>query len=519
MLIYNYQKEFLGIDEKDLRTLGFKDLATLRTEVIDFADLFVKTPGYVHNFKHVHWIDFITCAESSEESKVIINVNNKNFKCFLQIETSYLVDSPSDKAYIVNLNNLRELNATESERISGDITLREQPTSLPSQQTIFNTPEISDAFDVPDTEEETLEVEALQTTPMVTPDPYESSIEIDLDIEDETLGDELEQSINMDNISLDVKFDDDIEDNIELETSTVEMQVNKESFDNGYVYNPKVASDELGLPLDLIEEFIQDFIEQAKEFKENLYKAIEENDIDNLRILSHKLKGVAANLRIEDALETLTTVNTSDNLNIVEENLNTFYKIIAKLAGEEITTEQEVPIQAPEVAIKETPTEAAQEKDKEEGVELSFKDEDEDDLYADLMLEEPALEESQDDNLENEFSLELTEDETAVLTPTQNEYDKSTVASEIGLDNESFNELYDDYLTEATELTQTIESAIENNDLNSSKHAALKLKGMSDNMRITSLSDDLESIIYSDDIQEIKNSHKKIVTALAELSN
>lgn len=235
--------------------------------------------------------------------------------------------------------------------------------------------------------------------------------------------------------------------------------------------------------------------------------------------MSHKLKGVAANLRIEDALETLTTVNTSDNLNIVEENLNTFYKIIAKLAGEEITTEQEVPIQAPEVAIKETPTEAAQEKDKEEGVELSFKDEDEDDLYADLMLEEPALEESQDDNLENEFSLELTEDETAVLTPTQNEYDKSTVASEIGLDNESFNELYDDYLTEATELTQTIESAIENNDLNSSKHAALKLKGMSDNMRITSLSDDLESIIYSDDIQEIKNSHKKIVTALAELSN
>ena len=28
-----------------------------------------------------------------------------------------------------------------------------------------------------------------------------------------------------------------------------------------YVYNPQVASDELGLPVDLIEEFIGDFIQ------------------------------------------------------------------------------------------------------------------------------------------------------------------------------------------------------------------------------------------------------------------
>jgi len=53
MLIYNYQKEFLGIDEKDLKTLGFNSLSELRAEVTDFADLFVKTPGYVHNFQHV----------------------------------------------------------------------------------------------------------------------------------------------------------------------------------------------------------------------------------------------------------------------------------------------------------------------------------------------------------------------------------------------------------------------------------------------------------------------------------
>ena len=61
MLIYNYKKEFLGIDENDLTALGLSNLADLRAEAADFADLFVKTPGFIHNFKHVHWIDYIVC--------------------------------------------------------------------------------------------------------------------------------------------------------------------------------------------------------------------------------------------------------------------------------------------------------------------------------------------------------------------------------------------------------------------------------------------------------------------------
>lgn len=78
MLIYNYKKEFLGIDESDLELLGLSNLADLRAEAADFADLFVKTPGFIHNFKHVHWIDYITCNDSGVESKAIIHIKNKN---------------------------------------------------------------------------------------------------------------------------------------------------------------------------------------------------------------------------------------------------------------------------------------------------------------------------------------------------------------------------------------------------------------------------------------------------------
>ncbi|SFV60311.1 hypothetical protein MNB_SM-4-566 [hydrothermal vent metagenome] len=514
MLIYNFQKEFLGIDEKDLKTLGFQDLAGLRMEVTDFADLFVKTPGFVHNFKHVHWIDFITCAESSEESKVIINVNNKNYKCVLQISTTYLVDSPSSKAYIINLNNLRELNSSESERISGDITTRRLPQTTVESKQIFNTPELSDAFDINNIEEE------LESNPIIKKDPYETPIEIDLAVEDNSIEEkelssnaanalEIDENLNLDDMSLDIDFEDDL--SVTLEEEPVELhipgiQTVKENFDNGYIYDPKVASDELGLPLDLIEEFIQDFIGQAKEFKTNLYKALDEQDLDTLRILSHKLKGVAANLRVEDALEMLTTVNISDDLNNIEENLNTFYKIISKLAGEEISVKKVV-----EAAVIDKVTQESHQEIEADMLDISFKDEDE--LYSDLVETPEQLLET----------LEIKSDEDLREVPkfevSNSVYSKENIANEIGIDAQSFNELFDDYTKEAHELNKSIQSAIENDDLQTCKNSALKLKGMSDNMRLTTFSNDLENIIHANSTQDIQNNLNNIVTAIAELSN
>jgi len=134
----------------------------------------------------------------------------------------------------------------------------------------------------------------------------------------------------------DIKLDIDLEEE-PLESVTPSSKVHKkEKFNNGYIYNPEVASKELGLPLDLIEEFIQDFIAQAGDFKPELYASLNDGDIDNVKTLSHKLKGVAANLRIEDAFEVLALINATPDIAVIQTNLDLFYKIIAKLAGEEI---------------------------------------------------------------------------------------------------------------------------------------------------------------------------------------
>lgn len=535
MLIYNFRKEFLGIDEKDLNSLGLKDLEELRREASDFADLFVKTPGHIHNFQHVHWIDFITCAESSEESKVIISVNNKNYRATIAIETGYLVDSPSSKAYFVNLNHLRELTSKDTENISADIASRPTANVESTHVSTFDSMEPA--------KEHTQQPVAPTPAAVITEDPYETPLEVDFNVED--VPDEViepapepeafDGTMNIEDLSLDVQEElTPIQEPVTQTTTTS----SEENYDNGYVYDPQVASDELGLPLDLIEEFIGDFIEQAKEFKDNMYKALNEGDFDNLKILSHKLKGVAANLRIEDALEAISIINSTSDANVAEENLETFYKIVSKLAGETIavTTTVEVPTQTIDedelsIDFKEPESEPEPE------MELSLNMDEDDDLYSDPI--EISLDEEvtlADEPLDVPLDIETTLDEEPTLAdepvdvpmeleissevPVEaaTEYSKESIANEIGLDNESFNELFDDYMDESGIISQHIKDALQSGDYATCSHEAMKLRGMSENMRITSFNAELKTIINSSNDQEIADAMNTIDSALAQIS-
>ena len=227
MLIYNFQKEFIGIDEADLEVFGFADLSELKAESSDFADMFVRTPGYIHNFKHVHWIDFVTCADPSEQSKVIIEINSKTFKALLNIETVYLSDSPTSKAYLIHLNNLRGLTLQENGDFSEDIARKKPPKIEPSVGHAFNlsqeeeaeieaSPElegfkpfenIQETPEVPEVHEEVQEIQ--EPTPVA---PLDISFDDDIDtsifgtseeepVEVETPAVEIEESISIDPLS------------------------------------------------------------------------------------------------------------------------------------------------------------------------------------------------------------------------------------------------------------------------------------------------------------------------------
>ncbi len=611
MLIYNFQKEFVGIDEADLEVFGFENLAELKAESSDFADMFVRTPGYIHNFKHVHWIDFVTCADPSEQSKVIIEVNSKTYKAVLDIETIYLSDNPTSKAYLIHLNSLRGLTLQENGDFSEDIARKKPPKIEPTVGHAFNlsqedtaeieeTPEL-EGFKPFENIQETPEVqeEVSETQDSIPTAPLDISFDDDIDesifekTEEEPIAAETpiveeEETPSVDPLSLDLDdlgFEEDKKPQEKAHAPKVQQVEEDDGFDYSYNYDPQVASDELGLPIDLIEEFIQDFIAQAKEFKDELYSSLDSGDLDNVKILSHKLKGVAANLRIEDAFNTLSIINTSSDISEVGKYLNIFYKIIAKLSGEEIQVAQATSTQNVEsepeedesieiaedddifgddllIDFKEDEPETREEilsaPEEEDEADEADEEEEEEDLYLDFdadikdsevpqKIEMPEL---ADDDFLNDDTQETVDiddllsvdepieevDETATdfdeteelvideptithdLEVPEIEYSKELIANEIGLDQESFNEIFEDYIQDSQSCVNTIREAVTNDDFTKCKKEALKLKGMSDNMRIHAFKDELDSLINSTDKDVLLKALTNIDAAIAQIS-
>lgn len=624
MLIYNHQKEFIGIDAQDLEMLGFADLSELLAEVDDFADFFIKEPGFVHNFKHVHWIDFVTTADSSENPKAIIKTKLKKFQCTLDIRTLYLKDKPSSLAYSITLQNLKNLGSTEEIKVAPPLIKIPVIEKIEPEKPVEKIePKIEPQAVVDEIKiEPTIKVEPIvKIEPVLVAEPLIVVKEITQEIKIQDAPTKIEVVVDeplQSDAPLDVQMDDDEEELAEEKELIEEVpQMHESVFDNGYIYDPQVASNELGLPVDLIEEFIEDFIVQAKEFKDNLYNAYENSDTNNIKSLSHKLKGVAANLRIEDAHEVLTTINSSTNLSEIKSNLDLFYKIISKLSGEKILIEQntlkpvskiveaikieETPKKeeileqsAPQIKIendlildfkddsvetffKKKPLQQIVLEDDEDDLVLSFKDEKKEvtpieevvqikeeensdemmqmqpnftNIFIDIEDEnkdgnaipmkidipelqdeetEPLIEVSSSEEFskdEQSLKIEIPEKEKVeplVVKPLVKElvvrYNKKFAANEIGLDNDSFNELFDDYISESKALADAIHTAIESNNSILIRANVIKLKGMCDNMRVDDLNPDLEIIMNAENIEVAKEALQQIDLLISKISN
>ncbi len=481
MLLYNQRKEFIGIDEDDLSALDFNNINELQNESHDFADLFVKKPGYIHNFKNFSWIDFILHSES-DESKAIIHAKGKNYSCALHITPFHF--SSEESGYAVVIKNLRQLKGAEDAQAvkdleaSGGIKASPAPAAsatvaaaMPSPNISKNTmPELdislddiqmadksapsfneasapaTEDFGIPEPElpnfEESYSQELTEPDPLDIPEPLDIGLDrissgvnefgaplhIDynapLDINEDLMKDTYEEPVLQEPA---------VEETLDISISSKPQQPMLGDYVSGkgdehlsdlvrsgdYKYDPNVAANELGLPVDLIEEFIGDFIDQAHEFHDDLYASVKAEDFDNVQILSHKLKGVAANLRVEDAFDVLSVVNVSKEVEEILPNLNEFYKIIAKLEGKEIP--QPAPTPIPEAApepIEETPLPVEEDehsfgiKQPEEGPLLIDEDvlvDDDDDIYGDL-LGTPSTTAVQDEAPSPSFSYEDDDD-------------------------------------------------------------------------------------------------------------
>jgi len=376
MLIYDHNKQFLGLDNEDLQQLGFASAAALFEQCSDFADLFVKRPGYIHNFKNFEWIDFVLHAEA-EDSNAIIHTPKNNFTCKLVIKPFYLSSSPTEHGYMVLLQNLKPLSVEEDAKVAHDIEMHPTPKvstpiipsskiplpdiSLPnfdnmpatelSEPDIFDVPEQENSFELPTFEKNVetapfkLDIEDIYTDAApnieekfepeaIVPDiksiPEEETILETFTLPEEKISEESSfvSSASRSNLPDIPMLGDQL-------SQQDHSYINNLHTNKDYTYNPAIAADELGLPVDLIEEFIGDFIQQSHDFHDELFEKVNSQDRDSIQTLSHKLKGVAANLRIEDAFEVLTIINTSHDFDEITANLKYYYHLIAKLEGDE----------------------------------------------------------------------------------------------------------------------------------------------------------------------------------------
>jgi len=339
VLLYNHKQEFIGIDDEGLRLLNYSSLDDLLNVCSDVADLFANEPGYIHNFKNFGWINFLLHADS-DASSAIVHANGRVFSCKLIVNKMHLCENPSQNGYNIEMTQIKPISGEE---------IKPHVITLKTHKD-FNAPK----YEVPLTPNEPspiLDYSHITPTKLTEPSVLDiPSVELSSFDEIDDLYPDLSPKIQEPHFQ---ELHPELAPEIPKATpaknrpmlgSTHYSAQEKELLShhkvaNKYQYDPHVASNELGLPVDLIEEFIGDFIQQSLEFKEDLFESALKNDFNNLHILSHKLKGVAANLRIEDAFETLTFINASTDLTEIEANLKYYFQIIAKLSGEESVQE------------------------------------------------------------------------------------------------------------------------------------------------------------------------------------
>ena len=85
------------------------------------------------------------------------------------------------------------------------------------------------------------------------------------------------------------------------------------------------AAEDLSLPVELIEEFVHDFINQAHEETEKMIAAYERGDLETVQKIGHLLKGTSSNLRITPLAETLYEIQFNEDINRVPELVRNYW--------------------------------------------------------------------------------------------------------------------------------------------------------------------------------------------------
>jgi hypothetical protein len=85
------------------------------------------------------------------------------------------------------------------------------------------------------------------------------------------------------------------------------------------------AAKDLSLPVELIEEFVNDFIEQAHDETRKMQEAYMKGDLETVQKIGHLLKGTSSNLRITPLADTLYEIQFNDDIDKVPDLVRNYW--------------------------------------------------------------------------------------------------------------------------------------------------------------------------------------------------
>lgn len=99
-------------------------------------------------------------------------------------------------------------------------------------------------------------------------------------------------------------------------------------------FQVNAASDDLGIPEDVIREFILEFVQQVEDETVKLIKAYEAGNLDTMQKIGHLLKGAASNLRIEPLAKPLFEIQFCEDINLMEPLVKEYWALFLSLKAQ-----------------------------------------------------------------------------------------------------------------------------------------------------------------------------------------
>ncbi len=139
-------------------------------------------------------------------------------------------------------------------------------------------------------------------------------------------------------------------DNIDLQEEELKYKATTKSFGTinlddvkpiHFDFQLEQAANELSLPIELIEEFVHDFIAQAHTETEKMLAAYEKGDLETIQQIGHLLKGTSSNLRINPLADTLYEIQFCEDSSKLEAMIKHYWGHFLSLETQiDITTKK-----------------------------------------------------------------------------------------------------------------------------------------------------------------------------------